>query len=166
MLTRLLMFFALLLAAFAHHASAADPHESCPTTRPPDPPFTPPSRYWSDAESGSIWYGTRSLWTNLANDGVWPMRNNSAHGKGYTTKLVYWREGFDWRKENEPKLVVTAKRLDQNAPLITVTRANAVFVNTDRAAMMTGFNIATAGCWEISANYRGRTLSFIVSVTP
>jgi hypothetical protein len=88
------------------------------------------------------------------------------NGEGYFTKLVFWRRGFDWRKEPEPKLIITAKRLDGEAPSVAVAHANAVFVTSNKPAMMTGIDIPTAGCWEITAHYKGHTLTFIVSVEP
>ena len=116
------------------------------------------------------WYGTDALWTALDADGKWKMGN---YGKGiaYRTKLVFWGQGFDWRTEPEPKLIITGKRLDGNAPSIALAHANAVFVPGDRPdlmppGMMTGLDVPTAGCWELTAHYRGHTLTFVVSVEP
>jgi hypothetical protein len=136
----------------------------CLTTLAPNPPFLPPAPYPSSAPDGQFWYGSDALWTLLGVDGSWHMRDNVLNGKGYRTKLVFWRRGFDWRKESEPKLIITAKRLDGDAPPVAVADANAVFVTGDKPAMMTGIDIPTAGCWEIAAHYKGHTLSFIVSV--
>ena len=94
------------------------------------------------------------------------MRDNVLKGHGYRTKLVYWRRGFDWRKEPEPHLMVTAKRLDRDARSVAAEQAHAVFVPGPRSAMMTAIDIPTAGCWEVTAHYRGHTLSFVVSVEP
>lgn len=156
-------------------ASASEPQnhllkgaESCPVTRPPAQAFVPPPPYWTDPGPGRFWYGTESLWTLLAVDGTWNVHGNVLESEGgYRTKLTYWRRGFDWRKEPEPKLIITARRLDSDAPSVTATRANVVFV-TGRApaAMMTGIDIPTAGCWEIAAQYNGHKLSYIVSVQP
>jgi hypothetical protein len=32
--------------------------------------------------------------------------------------------------------------------------------------MMTGLDVPTAGCWELTAHYRGHTVNFVVSVEP
>ena len=136
--------------------------ESCPATKPPAPPFIPPPPYWTDHGPDRFWYGTESLWTLLDVPGTWRMGG----GMVYTTKLVYWRRGFEWRKEPEPKLIVTASRLDREVPLVAVEHANAVFVTGPRAAMMTGIDIPTTGCWEVTARYRDQKLSFVVSVQP
>jgi hypothetical protein len=77
---------------------------------------------------------------------------------------MFWRRGFDWRKEPEPELFITAKRLDGDAPSVAVAHANAVFVtgNTSAIAMMTGIVVPTAGCWELMGDYNGHTLTFTV----
>ena len=143
----------------------------CLTTLPPNPPFVPPIAYPSGAlSSGMFWYGTDTLWTALSFDGKWTIQNNPLAPKGYETKLFFWRRGFDWRKELKPKLIVTGKRLDGDAPSIAVADASAVFVlgrpDTMPPGMMTLIEIPTAGCWEITAHYAGHTLTFIVSVEP
>jgi hypothetical protein len=116
-----------------------------------------------------FWFGTDDLWTALGTAGKWKMVD---HGKEalLTTKLVFWGRGFDWRKELEPRLILTGKRLDGDAPSIAVAHANAVFVSgkpgTMPPGMMTGVDVPTAGCWEFTAHYRGHTLTFVVSVDP
>jgi hypothetical protein len=111
--------------------------------------------------TGMFWYGTDALWTGLGIDGKWEIRKNFL-----TAKLTFWSRDFDSDKENEPKLIVTGKRLDGDAPSVAVSEAHAVFVTGPMpAAMMTGIDIPTAGCWEISAHYKGHLLTFIVSVS-
>src|ERR1700680_1531561 len=78
----------------------------CLTTFAPNPPYVPPAPYPSSAPDGRFWYGTDSLWTLLQVDGKWHMQGNVLNGKGYRTKLIFWRRGFDWRKELQPKLIV------------------------------------------------------------
>jgi len=139
----------------------------CHTTRAPNPPFVPPAPYPSIPSESQFWYGTDDLWTALG-DGKWTRRGNgnSANGRGYTEKLIFWRKGFNWRTEMEPKLVVTVKRLDGDAPIVTVAHANAVFVTGNRPAMMSLIKIPTAGCWEITAHYNSHNLTFVVSIEP
>jgi len=142
--------------------------ESCPVTKPPAKPFIPPPPYWTDPAPDSFWYGTESLWTDLPVLGMWNVHGNVLEKKGaYRTKLVYWRRGFDWRREPEPELIVIAKRLDPpGATTVAADPAHAVFVTTERSGMMTGIDIPTTGCWELSAQYNGHKLSFVVSVLP
>jgi hypothetical protein len=137
----------------------------CVTTVAPVPAFVPPALYASSAPDGRVWYGSDALWTMLDVEGKWHMQGNVLHGKGYRTKLVYWRRGFDGRTGLEPKLVVTAKRLDGDAPpVIVAPHANAVFLEGNLPAMMTLIDIPVAGCWEVMGRYKGQTLRFVVSV--
>ena len=163
--------FVLVAALFLPILGAAQ----CLTTFAPNPPFVPPAQYHTDVPEGAFWYGTDQLWTALDFDGKWSMRDNVLHGKGYRTKLTFWSRSFDWHKEFEPRLVVVAKRLDVEAPSVVVAHANAVFIprggrvptaGTVAPAMMMAIDIPTAGCWEVTAHYRGHTLPFIVSVEP
>jgi hypothetical protein len=137
--------------------------EACPATKPPAQPFVPPPPYWTDHGPDGFWYGTESLWTLLDVPGTWRMGG----GRVYSTKLVYWRQGFDSRREPEPELIVTARRLGREAPSVAADPAVAVFVTGRQpAAMMTGIDIPTTGCWELTARYRDQKLSFVVSVQP
>jgi len=141
--------------------------EACTVTKPLAQPFVPPPPYWTEHNPDQFWYGTESLWTLLSVQGTWHLRNNVLEGKGgVRNKLIYWQRGFDWRREPEPKLIVIAKRLDSEAPSVAADAAHAVFVDTERAAMMTGIDIPSIGCWELTAQYGGQTLSFVVSVQP
>lgn len=142
---------------------------ACPVTKPAAQPFVPPPPYWTDNHgSDQFWYGTESLWTLLDVQGMWNIHNNVLESEGgYRTKLIYWRRGFDWRREPEPELIVIAKRLDREAPPVAANSAHAVFVTGPApAAMMTMIDIPTSGCWEIAAEYRDQKLSFVVSVQP
>jgi hypothetical protein len=142
-----------------------DVSKTCPITKPPAQPFVPPPPYWKNHGADQFWYGTESLWTLLGVTGVWHMHSNVSENKGfYTTKLTYWRRGFDWRREPNPTLTVNARQLDHEAPIVGADPANAVFVTTDKPAMMTGIDIPSIGCWEITAKYHGDELSFVVSV--
>jgi len=170
MLCSRLLLCAVVMSSSAGLAAGAgadkQPPAACVITRPPNPPFVPPLRNLSNMlRSDQVWYGTESLWTYLDVSGRWGNIDESKGG--YSTKLIYWRRGFDWRKEPEPELIVTARRLDRKTPIVTVEHANAVFVTGPLpAAMMTGLDIPTAGCWEIKAQYHDQTLSFTVSVEP
>ena len=156
----LVVFWMFLFPALGH------PEAACLTTLPPNPPFIPPAEYTSMHQSdGGFWYGTDALWTQLDADGVWHTTDNVDKRGGYVTKLIFWRRGLDWRKEPEPKLILTARRLDGDSPTVAEAGASAVFINGS-PAMMTGTRIPTTGCWEVNAYYRGHTLTFVVSVQP
>jgi hypothetical protein len=142
--------------------------EACPVTSPPAQPLVPPPPYWTDHGPDRFWYGTESLWTLLDVPGTWHVHGNVLEGQGgFRTKLVYWRRGFDWQRESEPELIVTARRLDREALSVAAEHAYAVFVTGPQpAAMMTAIDIPTTGCWNLTAQYRDQKLSFVVSVQP
>jgi hypothetical protein len=138
--------------------------KACPVTKPPARPFVPPPPYGTDHIPDQFWYGTESLWTLLGVKGTWNIHNNVLESQGaYRTKLTYRRRGFDWRREH-PELIVIAKRLDREAPPVAAERAHAVYIAGP--GMMTGIDIPSSGCWEITARYSGESLSFVVSVEP
>ena len=140
--------------------------EACPVTRPPAQLFVPPPPYWTDDGRDGFWYGNESLWTLLGVRGEWKVKGNPLESNGgYRTKLTYWRQGFDWRKD-KPELTVVATRLDRDEPPVAAEQANAVFVGTDKPAIMTAIDIPSIGCWKVTAQYRRNELSFVVSVQP
>jgi hypothetical protein len=79
----------------------------------------------------------------------------------YRDKIFWWRKGYDRRSENPPELKVSGKRLDAPAPPLY---ANAAFVKIP--AMVTGIDVPTVNCWEITGNYKGDKLTFIVWIGP
>ena len=132
--------------------------KSCPITKSPVTPFAPPAPYPRDLCPGGCWIGTHKLWTNLPAEGTW---------KGLRQKTFWWREGYDWRAENPPPLRVTGRRLDGKAPLFEPVRANAGWTNdSNHPFMVVAFDIPTLGCWEITGDYKGDKLTFIVWVAP
>ena len=139
-------------ANFQSHNQKEIP-QSCPVTKPPQPPFVPPAPYPSDHQ---VWIGSAKLWTNIAKDGIW---------RGSSQKVFWWSEGYDWRIENPPKLKITGKRLDEPAPRLSTDRANAGWTNDkDHAFMVDAFVVPTSGCWKISGHYKDRELSYVVWV--
>lgn len=144
---------------------AAGPPASCPVTRPPEPPFLAPEPYAAEAPwPGMVWYGSAALWTVIPTDGVWAgLPDNPT---GYTQKIVWWREGYDWQSEPQPALTMRAERLDEPAPPVEVSHASNAFAEDMGSAIMTGIDFPTLGCWQISGTYRKTSLSFVVWLAP
>jgi hypothetical protein len=70
--------------------------------------------------------------------------------------MPFFRQGYDWMKEKDPRLTVVARRLDSNAPLVWNGYANNASIEGEGAAgmfMTTGVDIPASGCWEITAHY-------------
>ena len=162
----------LLLTAIASltHVEAFDrasggperPPDSCLVTRAPVRPFIPPVPYSALPESPDrFWFGTEALWVMPKADGTW-------HGlhteNGYRDKLFLWRRGYDGRVEQKPAVTISAKRLDRPAPPYVVSRATNAYLPSGEWTMLTGLDIPTLGCWELTAQYRGTTLQWVVWV--
>jgi hypothetical protein len=142
------IFFVFLLgtcSAWLVPSMAAD-RQSCPVTRPPDPPFTPPAPYSPSAGSHEFLYGGPALWTI-----VYPSWHIHSGGK-----LPFFHQGFDWKKGGRPRLTVVARRLDGEGPLVWNELASSGFMEGQSLAGMfivTGIDIPSSGCWEIGAQY-------------
>ena len=135
----------------------------CPTTLPFSPAFEPPIPYRSISING-FWYGTETLWVQLPLDGRWS--HLPFNGGSYSQKIFWFSRDFDWRKELRPEITVKTKRLDIEGPTFTLERATHAILSDNTAAILTGAVLPTAGCWQISGQYRGKTLTFVVSVEP
>ena len=137
---------------------------SCPVTLPPQVPFTPAGEHKMDQNDKSFWLGTDKLWTTLPTSGeVWGWGPRAPDSRDLTAKVFWGSVDFDYRRKEDYDLKVTGRRLDGEAPPLWVDRVtNALFV--PHAAMLTGVYVPTPGCWEITGDYRGEKLSFVVWV--
>jgi len=147
---------------------AHDPSDTCPITRAPEIPFTPPTPYLSKPPERYInqfWYGTPALWTMLGIGGdIW---NDLPHNRdGYTQKVFWWSQDFNKEANPYPAFTVTAEQLDvPSSPLVLSERATNASADFG-VAMLTGVSIPTSGCWKITGNYEDTILSFVVWVAP
>ena len=144
--------------------ATANPSAICPVTRPPEVRFIPPGPYSEWPALGYAWYGTDALWTAIPNNGEWAGLPHNP--PGYTQKVFWWREGYFWTDEPEPKLTVTGRRLDAPAPPLVVSKATNAFAADIQSAMLVGVDFPTLGCWEISGVYADAKLDFVVWVAP
>ena len=154
----------IVTGVFARSAAGAQrpavAPDSCPVTLSPVRPFTPPVPYPALPPSADrFWYGSEALWVMPRVDGTW---RGLRTDHGFRDKLFVWRVGFDGRKEQKPKLAVTAKRIDGDAPVFTRSTATNAYHPSFGWAMLTGVEIPNAGCWKLSLQYREDTLSFVV----
>jgi hypothetical protein len=113
-------------------------------------------------EGDKVWYGTNQLWTWLDADGTWEMAHDE---HGLFDKSFWWRQGYDWRAETTPRLRVTGRRLDAQAPAVTVLDATNGFKPSMDAFMLLGLELPAEGCWELTGHYHDRSLRFVVRVT-
>lgn len=142
------------------------PPETCPVTQQPAEPFIPPDPY-SPAYpyDGYVWYGTPELWTDIPVDGRWYGLPYS-EGKGYTQKIVFWNESYDWQSEPQPEFTLTGQRLDGDASSFKTDHATNGYHPDVGAFILTGVELPTLGCWEITGRYQGAELTFVVWVGP
>lgn len=126
--------------------------------------FIPPAPYTTVLERGMFWFGSEKLWTALREDGHWGGVYR-ADLKVYRNKLPLYRVGFDSRRESDPAVVVTARRVGQPATVgaILADPAHGVSDGTN-SFIMTALDLPV-GCWEINARYANESpLTLVVSV--
>jgi len=153
-----------------HNALSTDPKESCPVTQSQEPHFIPPLPYPPEVPYKSeFWYGTDALWTMLGVEGTWSGLPYHDHEEGdghYSQKVFWWNKDYDWQAEPLPEFKVTARRLDGSAPIFESSEATNAYTPEFGSAILTGVEIPTLGCWEITGSYQGDELSFVVRVVP
>jgi LysM repeat protein len=138
----------------------------CPVTAPPAPPFVPPAPYDGIApmQPATFWYGTADLWTRLREGGVW--HGLPYHGDGFAQKLFWWRDGYHWQAEPNPAITVSSTRLDVPGDTYVSNWASNGYATDTLSFMNAGPVLPTPGCWRITGNYGGHSLSFVVWVAP
>jgi len=141
-----------------------NPPARCPVTVPQNPPFVPPAPYDSMGYKGEFWYGSKSLWTTIRQNGVWEALPHNP--EGYTQKVFWWRDGYSWTEEPEPALTVTGERLDAPTPPLYASRATNAYASDIGSAMLVGVDMPTLGCWKITGKYGEAEVSFVVWVAP
>ena len=136
----------------------------CPITVPdgsfraPLPwPVVPPANYHSH------WFGTADLWTMLDVDGeVWPGAAKPGPGQKSWWWSTHFKGGFE---ESSPAIAVTGVNLDEPAPRPAKLGGRATNGAADfGSAMLVGVDFPVPGCWELTASYKGHTLSYVVLV--
>ena len=160
-----LILFLVVIANAQIPAERPLPPASCPVTAPPQKPFIPPKPFPTETSERSFWLGTDKLWTNVQKSAVWGWGpNKPGHENDLTAKTFWMSVNFRYDKEYPPALKVSGRKLDgPSTPLRTLTPTNAFPGPT--AAMLSGVIVPTPGCWEITGEYRGQRLSFVVWVT-
>lgn len=155
-------------ASLARAESPIDsgPPATCPVTRPPNPPFVPPPPYPAATGPGAFWFGTPKLWVVLPTSGEWRgLRGYNPTDLSYRQKLMWWRQGYDWRAEPRPPLVVTGRQLDASEPPLKISGpSNGYNEQMKSSFMIVAADFPTLGCWEITGDYKGDKLSYVIWV--
>lgn len=141
---------------------------SCPLTPRPAKEFIPPADYHAEKlPEGFFYIGSEKLWTVIREPMVWQWRpHGPGHERDLTAKIFWYRASYSWRKEPVPKLRVAGRRLDGPAAALVTPQGPATnaIMDSERGAMLTGVYVPTPGCWEITGDYEGDKLSFVVWV--
>jgi hypothetical protein len=115
-----------------------------------------------------FWLGTDRLFTEAAESITWfwtPHEPGHEHeAEPLTGKIFWFRAGYDHRTEPFPKIKITGRRLDGPTSPVMVHYTHAVMGPT--SSMLTGVYVPTPGCWEITGDYEGDKVSFVVWVKP
>ena len=144
------------LALSALHASAADPAglspipEDCPVTLPTEPLYDPPGDEKPvDPERGIFLHGTDALFTQLASDGRWTGIKSAT---GTRNKSAWFRKDAEWREERPYQLVVTAKRIDADGPMITVPRVTNMLIGKEQEEVAMLLMLETSRAWLLGSD--------------
>jgi hypothetical protein len=100
----------------------------------------------------------------LGPDPVW--RGLPHNRNGYSQKVFWWSEAFDVSVNPYPPFTLLLERLDvQSAPAVVAEKATNASADFG-TAMLTGVEIPSPGCWQITGQYNDAELSFVVWVAP
>ena len=59
-------------------------------------------------------------------------------------------------------MIVTGRKLGATAPPLVFGGANAGWGDKEHAFIVTGVNFPTRGCWQVTGDYDGDKLTFVV----
>ncbi len=110
--------------------------------------------------SSDRWYGSESLAVMLPPNGIWRGMGPEHH---YRDKLFWWSYGF--KPGGESNFKVSARNLSDSslaAEISIPTGAHAPSLGG--WTMLVAVEFPAAGCWEITGDYLGQRLSFVVEV--
>lgn len=143
----------LLLIPISTAVAAAD----CPVTAGSDGAYV---KGWPAVDR---WFGSRYLALMLPENGIWA---TTKPGHRISIKLFWYVEGYEPGRENG--FSATIKRLDDGENDAVISSAtNAGGPNLGAWTVLTGIDFPSEGCWEISAEFEGASLTFVVkTVTP
>lgn len=104
------------------------------------------------------WHGTDALAVLLNDDGHWTGLG-SKHD--FRDKLWWYSAAFELGMESQ--MTVTARRLDGDSPPAPISRTtNAQGMQGGGWAMLMLVEFPRAGCWELTGEFQGQRLSFVV----
>jgi len=127
-------------------SSSSTSAASCPITRPPNPPLTPPPSIMETRTApNTFWYGNEGLWLLLPVDGVM-----------WSRKEMWWRTV-------PGQMTIEGTRLDAPAPPLESFLPSGY---GDIGFQASGIVFPVTGCWEVVGKIADKELRFVVTVVP
>lgn len=81
----------------------------------------------------------------------------------FTQKTFWWSAGYPTNEQPLPAIILTGRRLDRPGSFETGGPAGGGMREDIGSFMLVGIEIP-AGCWELTATYRGSDLSYVVLI--
>jgi hypothetical protein len=139
--------------------------KTCSVTKPASQPFVPPPPYPAKPSRGQFWFGTDRLWTRLPETGAWiGLGHYTPSDPTFRQKLFFWRQGYDAHAETQANLIVRGRRIDAPAQPLQTDGPGTGSWTADDQFLVTGINLPTIGCWEITGRYENDEVTFVVWV--
>lgn len=102
------------------------------------------------------WYGSEKLAVRLPENGQWNIEDSNNR---ISYRQLWW--ALDYKPFMEKDLKVTISEYNEEEVLVEASPiTNALIGNV--WYMMVGTALPGLGCWEVSGEYHGETLSFVV----
>lgn len=133
--------------------------EWCPVTVPGYDAFTP----FAEMPEGpppvydEVWYGSPQLWTKLASQGEkWSGSN----------RTFWWSDAYS--PQDPGRITVTARQLGEAAPIVEASEVAGtgfspfMLMPTHESVTLLSIEIPEPGCWEVTGEYEGTTLSYVI----
>jgi hypothetical protein len=139
---------------------------ACPVTIPGDDSFDPVSETpeMEPPDPRARWFGTPELWTSVHPEGeIWEGLPKVADGS-LTQKTLWWSEDIVSITDPLPEMEFYAERLDATGQSVTARQVTSGGNGDQGVFVIAGFQIPEEGCWRITAEYLGSTVSYVVSV--
>ena len=138
--------------------------ESCPVTVPTSQHFEPASETpdGPPASYDSVWFGTPDLFTRMHHEGeIWEGLPVAADGT-LTQKTFWWREGYQTADDPQPDVIVTLEDLGSAGVTVEADRPGTSGAHAELGQfMIIGLAIPHEGCWRVTAEYRGASLTYV-----
>jgi hypothetical protein len=109
------------------------------------------------------WFGSKDLAVILSDDGTWP---TTKPGHRISVKLFWFIDDLEmWRAGSFRS---TIKRLDAGENDAVVSEPTTAGIpDLDTLTVLTGIHFPSEGCWQITADFEGHSLTFVVqSIIP